>query len=71
MNQVPAFMFVKNKELSQIQFLKTHWRENLLAPQDDMWEAFMELAVQWEIIPQSFYCYWIGFKFLLPLLRSP
>ena len=42
-------MFVQNKDLSQIQFIKTHWRENLLAPQDDMWEAFMEMAVQWEI----------------------
>jgi len=49
MNQVSSFLFVKNNDLSQIQFLKTHWRENLLAPQDDMWEAFMDMSVQWEI----------------------
>jgi len=49
MNQASSFLFVKNKDLSQIQLLKTHWRENLLAPQDDMWEAFMDMSVQWEI----------------------
>lgn len=41
------FKEVDNKD--QLDHFKSKWRESLVAPQDDMWESFMNYATHWEL----------------------
>lgn len=43
------YHFNKVEETSKLRNLQTEWRKSLVAPQDDMWESFMNYAVHWEL----------------------
>lgn len=43
------FQFNKITDSTNLSPLREEWRKSLTAPQDDMWEAFTDFAVHWEI----------------------
>ncbi len=43
------FTFRKTSDDSSLIHLQNDWRATLTAPQDGMWEAFMNMATHWEI----------------------
>lgn len=47
------FQFNKASDTSWLDPLKIEWRKSLTAPQDDMWESFIDDADHWEIQSNS------------------
>ena len=47
------YLFNKISNISTLSPLKTEWQKSLVAPQDDMWESFTDLATHWEINQQD------------------
>jgi len=48
-SQTIQYYFQKVTDLSVLDNLKHEWQKSLVAPQDDMWEAFTNGATHWEI----------------------
>ncbi len=47
--QATTFQFKKVSDTTSLDPLKMEWSKSLTAPQDDMWESFINDASQWEI----------------------
>ena len=43
------FRFIKTSDSDELEALKSKWQNSLTAPQDGMWEAFMNFAEDWLI----------------------
>ena len=43
------YHFNKVEETGNLIDIQTEWRKSLVAPQDDMWESFMNYGVHWEL----------------------
>jgi len=46
---ITQFHFQKITDTSQLNILKSEWIKSLVAPQDDMWEAFTNGATHWDL----------------------
>lgn len=45
--------FIEKPDTKALQSLKQEWHKTLVAPQDDMWEAFTEQAMHWAIVKED------------------
>ncbi len=47
--RLKKYNFHKSDHSTEMDQLKAHWLKSLVAPQDDMWESFMNYAQHWNI----------------------